>query len=1056
MIKKLTFLVLFLCSLGVGLVDAQTKSVSGTVVFADDGEPIIGATVMAKGTTSGTVTDFDGKFEFNAPASATVLVVSYIGMESKEIAVGKNLRISLSSSSEMLDEVMVVAYGTTKKSSFTGSAATVKGEDLQKRKISNVSKALEGTAPGVTVTSGSGQPGEGSKISIRGVGSINASSSPLIVVDGVPYDGRLEAINPEDIENVTVLKDASAGALYGARGANGVILYTTKKGKTGGAQVTLKANFGFSNRMVPLYKTMGAEKFVEAQYSAFYNDQIFKRGTAPSLAAAAAIDRMINGPEGVFGVDQQYNPYNMSLADLIDTTTGKVNPNAQLLWDENWVDEVTRSSAFRHEYNLGISGGSDQTQYMFSLGYLNDNGVLKTTDFQRYSGRAGVESKPKDWFGGGLNVNFSRTETNSLGATGSSTSNVWYSAQLMGPIYPVYEREAGTGNFVLDADGKKVFDYGSKRPSGQQTNFNSVATLYDDKYTNTRDNLSARSHLDFGDTKDGWAQGLKFSVNMGVDFVNNRALTYYNPYFGNAEDVSGRTRKSASTITSYTMNELLSWNRTFGDHTIDALVGHEWYAYEYDYLQGEKTGFPFGGLYQPDAATTVTGVRGYLDKYRIESVFGRVNYDYMGKYYLSFSLRTDGSSRFHKDNRWGTFWSVGGNYRISEEEFIKDKGYDWLDNLSVRASYGVQGNDAILDSDGYADYYPWQSLYDLAYANANESGAMIRTIADPNISWESNSNLNLGMDLSVFERVNLSMEWYTRKTTDMLLYYPLSLSSGFEGYYRNSGSMRNSGLEITITGKLIKSRDLNWDITFMGATQKNKVLKLTDDGADIIGSRTITREGKPYNSFYVVRSAGVDPANGEKLYWANVDGKGNEVDPYITNNTGLAQASRYIAGDRYADFFGSIGTSVSYKEFDFSILTNYSIGGKIYDGKYWSMMSFYYPGQAKHKNYERAWRKPGDITDIPRYEFGKNYPVSDDMLFNASYFKISNITLGYTLPAKFARMAGMKSVRFFATGDNLCIFTHLKGMDPQYSITGGPDYVYSPSRTFAFGFDLKF
>lgn len=1054
MMKRLTYLFLFLC-IGIGVASAQTKRASGVVISGEDGEPIIGATVMAKGTTAGSVTDYNGEFSFDVPASATILSVSYVGMTTKEVPAGTNLRITLNTSSEMLDEVMVVAYGTAKKSSFTGSAATVKGDDLQKRKVSNISKALDGMAPGIKVTTGSGQPGADATINIRGINSINASAKPLIVVDGIPFDGQLSSINNDDIESMTVLKDATAGALYGARGANGVVMITTKKGKSSAPEVSLKANVGISSRSLPRYKTMKSKEFIEALYSSFYNEEVFVNGTPASQAGAAALEAMVNGPAKVFGENEQYNPFNYSMFELIDLNTGLVRSDAKLLWEDDWMDEITRNDAFRQEYQMNVSGGSDKNQYMFSLGYLNEKGILKTTDFQRYSGRANVETQPTDWFSAGFGANLAHTKSNSLESTGSSTSNVWYSAQLMGPIYPVYLRDRNNnGAFILDEDGNKQFDYGDHRPAGQQGNFNSVATLYDDRYQTTFNSASTRTHMDFGDKKNSWSEGLKLSLSFGADFYNRNRMTYYNPYFGNAASSDGRITKSSIEMQSYTFNQILSYRRSIGDHSFDAIVGHEFYSYFYNYISGGKTGFPFGGLYEPDAASTVSDVTGYSHKYRIESYLGRVNYDYKDKYYLSASFRRDGSSRFQKDNRWGNFWSVGANYRISQEEFMEE--YSWLDNLAVRASYGVQGNDATLDSEGFQDYYAWQALYDLGYANANEAGAIVKKIANKDLSWETSMNLNLGLDVAFLEKYQIGIEWFNRKTKDLLLEYPLNMSSGFEGYFRNSGKLRNRGFEIALNARLFDTKNFDWDITLMGAAIRNKVTKLTDDGKDILSGNSIIREGEPIYAYYVCRSAGIDPMTGEQLYWATVDGQGNDVDPYITTARTLALASRYVAGSKFADFEGSIINNFRYKDFDLSINMRYSIGGEMIDGIYNSLMSFSYPAQAKHANLNRSWKQLGDISDLPRYQHSVNYPATDDMLIDASYFAIKNITLGYTLPTRIAKNIGLKNLRVYAAGDNLALFTHLKGMDPQQSLSGGTDYVYTPTRVISLGVDVKF
>ena len=1007
---------------------AQNRQISG-VVTDNDGQPISGATVLIEGTSVGTTTNINGEFSLSAPADGT-LSVSFIGYETMQEAIaGKTwISFSLKEDTHAIDDVIVVAYGTAKKESFTGSVAVVKSEELEHRKVANVTKAIDGLAPGVQATSGSGQPGSGSTIVIRGFGSINASSTPLYVVDGIPYDGAISAINPDDIASISILKDASASVLYGARGANGVVLITTKKGNSDETVVDLKINVGVSSRAIPRYETVGAKDFMEMMYSAYYN---------------AYGSNVLAQMQSLFGANEMYNPYDVPLAQLF-TEEGKISDKATLRWDEDWLDEATNNAALRQEYGASVSGGNEKTQYMFSLGYLNEDGVLRTTNFERYSGRLSVETQAKPWFAAGMGANFARNTTNSSETESGVTSNVFYSAQLMAPIYPVYMRDPATGEYLLDENGKKQFDYGSSRPSGQQTDFNSIATLYDDKYEQGSYSLSARTHFDFMGVEDHWTEGLKFQINFGTDYYNSQSMTYYNPFFGNAEAVSGRIRKSNLTSLGYTFNQLLSYNRSFGRHNLDLLVGHEYYAYTESSLSGHKTGLPGGGIYELDAAAVIVGTGSSTDNDRIESYLSRVSYSYDDKYYISGSWRTDGSSRFAPGSRWGNFWSAGASWRISQEEFMKD--VDWVDNLTLKFSYGVQGNNSV------GSYYAYQALYDTSAPNATLPGATLNDVANAELTWESNHNLNTGIEARLFNRLDLSFEFYNRKTLDMLLSYPLPISSGFSGYYRNSGEMRNRGIEFAVTGRIIDRKDMQWSVTWMGATVNNKVLKLTDDGQDITSSTQIIREGETLYSYYVSRSAGVDPMTGEKMYWATDD----EGHDYITKDLTEAQNNRVVAGSRIPDLYGSLSTAFRWKNLDFSISTNYSIGGVTYDGVYYEFMSFYYPAQAKHKNLLRAWKKPGDVTDVPRYEIRETPIVSDDKLIDASYFSIKNITLGYTLPKAWTSKIGFKAARISASVDNLYIFTHLKGMDPQYSLTGGTSFDYTATRTVSFNLDLKF
>ena len=456
--KKLTYL-LFCLILGIGMATAQTTKVTGTVISADDNEPIIGASIVVKGTMVGTVTDFDGAFSLDVPSSAKTLVVSYVGMKTQEIEVKSNLRILMQTDNQSLDEVVVVAYGTAKKESFTGSAEIIKNEKIEKRTVANVSKALDGLVAGVQTTSGSGQPGSGSSVVIRGFGSIKASQNPLYVVDGIPYDGNINAINPNDIESMTVLKDASAGALYGSRGANGVVMITTKKGKDGALLVNLKANWGIASRAIPRYETMDERGYLETIFQSYKNDQIASNGLSPEAASVAALTAMGSGAKAIFGTNQMYNPFNFPIAELIDPVTGKVRSDATLRYHEDWMDEATANNPLRQEYVLNMSGSQNKTKYMFSLGYLNEDGLLKTTNFQRYTGRINVDTEYKNWLTAGLSTNFAHTKSNTSQTSTSASSNIFYSAQLMAPIFPVHQLDEN-GQIMYGADGAPMFDYG--------------------------------------------------------------------------------------------------------------------------------------------------------------------------------------------------------------------------------------------------------------------------------------------------------------------------------------------------------------------------------------------------------------------------------------------------------------------------------------------------------------------------------------------------------------------------------------------------------------------
>lgn len=1069
------FLSILVCLLMTTSMALAQKKITGTVIDAESGEALIGVAVRVPDTTVGVLTDVNGNFSITLPAGKSNLNFSFMGMKPATLVARDGMKVLMETDTKAMDEVIVVAYGTQKKSTFTGSAQTVGSEDIELRPVTSVTKALEGNVTGVQMTAGSGQPGSSPSIRIRGFGSINASNEPLYVVDGIPYDGALASLNPSDIETLTVLKDASAAALYGARGANGVVMITTKKGKEGKANITLRSSIGWSSRALKRYKNVSQKDYVQLVYEALRNDE-WDNGA--SWDEAGAIARQSLG-ETLGG--EYYNPFkNYTWDTIIDPATGQVRADAQSAWDEDWLDAVTRNNALRHEHQLSLSGGSNRTKYAASLGYLNEKGVLETTAFQRYNARVSVDHKVNDWFSANVGLSVAHSISNFSDYSGTSTSNVWYTAQFINPLFPVYLKDMD-GNSIYK-DGKIEYDWGEMRDNrdqrpGSMSDHSSLGMLMLDKAESLNDIAGMRSGLVFGsdDEKMGWAQGLKFAVNFGFDYRNLSNMRYMNMEHGNQATAGGLLRKRSTRTQSFTFNQLLTWNRTFDKHSFDVLAGHEYYAYNYRLLEGERSGL-VDGIYELRPGASLQGADSYSQDYRIDSWLSRLNYNFDNKYYFSASVRSDASSRFYFKNHRGTFWSVGANWRISKEKFLEN--VEWLDNLSYKISYGQQGNDNILDSDGNSVYYLWQGLSSVAYPNANSAGALLSTLENTDLTWEKNGNFNTGFEASFLDRrIRVSAEYYRRKTTDMLLNYPMAVSTGFDGYDANVGNMLNQGFEFEITGSPIRTKDFQWDVTWMGSTISNKVTKLTAESPEILSGSYIIKEGLPINTFYLRKSAGVDPATGKELWWAwkdeviyKKDDAGNVLkddagDPivdkkvrneFITDDYSTASSCRYEMGSRIPKLYGSLGTDLSWKGLNLSILTTYSIGGKILDGNYYSSMNLTYLSGTWNQNVLRRWQQPGDVTDVPRMAIKGDTYVTDRYLVSASYFAIKNITLSYNLPKKWVNKARLNNVRVYGSCDNVALFSHLDGMDPQYNFSGGTNYSYSPNRTMTFGLEVNF
>lgn len=1032
---------LALLILGQSMILAQRLSVEGKVIDVSQGGPLPGVAVLDKASGNSAITDMDGNYTISVDPDA-VLTFMCMGMQEVQANVNGRTRIDVEMKPDMLvlEDVLVVAYGTSTKETFTGSAETVSSEKLKDKAVSNVTKMLDGQVAGVMTTSGSGQPGSGADILIRGFGSINASNSPLFVVDGVPFDGELSSLNSNDIESISVLKDASAGALYGARGANGVVIVTTKSGAKDGEKLNINfsAKCGVNSRAVPFYDTLSAREYMELMYRASYNDLVYTEGLLPADAMAKAPDRL---SRLILGTDEMYNIYDRKVSELFDEY-GHIFPGASMRYDENWLKMAQAKLPLRQEYQFSISGSSEMSKYMSSLGYLDEKGTLATTGFKRYNARLSSEFTPTDWFEFGANVGFSTSRSDFLGSSGTENTNVWYSAMLMAPIYPVYMKDASGKDLLVN--GEKAFDYGQSRPAGAQNNRNSVATLYDDDYYSISDDVSLRTHaaVKFG--------GFKFSTSLGADANDAYETTNYNPYSGNAAGTGRLTKENARTI-SYTWNQLLSYNYKGGSHTVDAMAGHEFYKFNLRYMIGERTGFPFYPYDELAMGSTLSEANSAAENYAIDSYLFRTNYSCSDKYYASVSVRTDASSRFKKENRWGVFWSAGASWRISEEPFLKD--VPWVNNLTLKASYGVQGNDNL------GSYYAWQSLYDMNYPNSSYSGAIINSLESPEVTWEKNGNLNTGIEFRLLNKFTGTVEWYRRKTTDLLLEHPLAISLGFPGYYANVGEMVNSGFDITLGADIFSSDEFYWNVTLMGSTVNNRVLSLTGDGEDINNGVYLIREGEPINTFYMARSAGVDPATGEQLYLAyekDENGKPIEGSEFVTNDSTVASGCKWLLGSRIPKIYGSLSSSLRYGGFDMSLMFTYSLGGKVYDSTYYGLMEPSFVGQTYHRNTLRAWKQAGDISDVPRVTTTSTTVTNDRFLVDASYFTVKSAAVGYTFPSAMLSKIKVKSLRVYLSGDNLYLLTGLRGMNPQANFTGSTSYTYTPNRTVSLGVDLKF
>lgn len=1030
---------------------AQTKTITGKIKDEKDGSPLAGVSIVVKGTTTGTTTASDGTFSLSVPIGAKTLVISSLNFESREVSIGKGaINVSLTSSeAASLKEVVVsVPYGTVKKSTFTGSAGTVTAATIQKQQVTSVTRVLEGLIPGVSATNGGGTPGGNADIRIRGFGSVNASQSPLYVLNGIPYDGIISAISNDEIESVDVLKDAAATNLYGSRAANGVIMITTKKGKKGPANIQASIRHGISTRGIPEYQRVSIPEYYELFWEAYRNSYVYGSGQSFANAGAQASVDLTSD------IGLVYNAYNVPGNQLVNPTTGKLNPNAQLLWNDNWSDALFQDAG-RTNVNLNISGANDKSNYFISGGYLKEEGIAKFSGYERFNFRTDITSQANDWLRVGIAFDGANDTRNGLFAGGTATSNPFFYSRQMGPIYPVYQRDRTNGNFIFDANGNKVLDFGIPSQMGTRpyaSNSNLLGSLALDIRRQQRLNGNINSFAEISFLKD-----FTFKTTLGLNYVEIDQMAYQNNEVGDAANVKGRSTQTTLQNVSMTANQVLSWNKNIQKHSIRALVGHENYEFKTKFLSATRQGFSYPGLPLISNASETFGQPASVeDINRIESYFGNVNYSYDNKYLISASLRTDGSSRFARDERWGQFYSFGLGWRIKQEKFMEN--LKWLDDLKLKFSYGESGNDRLIDpGTGEPLYYQYVFYYT---ANGLGNYNPPNRLSNPNLKWEGNKNLNYGVEFAMFRRrLTGSIEFFSRISNDLLFDVPLAASTGFSSIFQNVGESKNYGFEIQLGYNAIQKKNFDWRIDFNLTQFENVITKMppTQRETGIISGSKKLSEGKSIYDFWLREYAGVDPATGLALYYRDVrDANGKPTGERVLTND-IARADFYYVGaSSIPDFYGGLTNSFRYKSFQLSILTTYSYGGHFYDNNYAGIMHSGSAGIHWHTDILNRWQKPGDVTNVPRLQNATNQDgASSRFLFDASYVNIKNITISYDLGSILTKKSFVKDAQFFVSVDNAYTFTAKSGGDPQQSFDGTVGAGYPPYRTITFGTTIK-
>lgn len=1058
---------------------AQNRTISGKITD-DTGSPVARASVQVKGTNTGTTTDANGSFSLSVPSSATTLVVSSVGFQVQEITIGADntVSITLTSDAKALDEMVVVAYGTQRRKAATGSIAQVSAKDIENRTFTNALNALVGAAPGIQTTTPSGAPGSSPGIIVRGFGSFSLSSAPLYVVDGVIYDGGFSNINPDDIETITVLKDASTTALYGAKGANGVVMITTKKAKKGKQNLQFKIQTGFSNPAIPQYPMVDAFQYYPLAWEAYRNGLVYGTGLgnfpttldSAGMIASGTLPRYTTGPnagnqifrggsfQDIYQILGKYNPFNVPNTAIVGVD-GRLNPNARLLYgdDLNWLDQSTRTGT-RTEYGVQFSSATDRSDLFTSVGYVKEGGWGLRSDLSRFTARVNANAKVTNWFRSGFNLAGNRTKFNNASTGG--IVNAFYFSRYIAPIYPVYLRDPVTGAIITDATGKPRFDFGNEngysRPynSGRHT----IAEHLWNRNNEVRDVLSARGYGEIIFTP--W---LTLTTNISTDITNNESESYENPIVGDGYP-AGRYSRGTSRVTSYTFNQLLNFNKQFASvHNVHFLLGHENYDYKTTGISGMRIGQSFENIYQFSNFGTINSLSSSFSASRSEGFFSRLNYDYAGKYLLSASFRRDGNSKFPVNLRWANFWSVGLGWSIDRESFFT---LPWVNQLKLRASYGVTGN-------SNTGNYPYQAGFDIGWDDDTRAGVILQSLGSPQLTWETQKPLDIGLDFGLFQsRLYGTIGYFLRNSSGLIFSVPQPLQnggtpSGGFSVSQNIGEMVNKGVEVQITGVPVRTKNLNWNVTVNATHYTNELTKMPDATPALTSSPFKREVGKSIYEFYTRDYYGVDPDNGSALYKgvltfnpANsklIPNKAGGFDTVTIDPNNARQD--YVNKSSLPKVYGSLANSVTYKNFELGFVITYQIGGYVYDGVYAALMSTATNGGTFSTDILKRWQKPGDITNVPRLDNTRSAQfgaVSDRFLTSATYFSINNVSIAYQLPRSFLSSIKASSARFFISGENLHFFTKRKGMNVNGNFSGQTSDTYDAARIINAGISVNF
>ena len=1008
--------------------------VTGTVTDSE-GLPLPGATVVIKGTSTATSADFDGNYTI-AAKNGDVLVISYVGYNAAEITVNSASANATLTSSTDLDEVVVVGYGTQNKKSLVHAVEVVSSEEIEKIQATSITQALQGTVSGVNVITTGGIPGAGQTIRIRGVGSINASASPLIIVDGIIFTGSLNSIPQEQVESMSVLKDASA-AIYGSRGSNGVIIINTKKGsKNQKGTFTYNANYGTQSEAVDMHPVLGVENFTKLYWEALVNNYQYELLNTNADARALATENIAN--------NLAYNPFGTGTSPFIDSS-GNLLGDAQ--WDTDWRGAIVNDNAVREEHSITYSGGDAKTNYFLGMNYTHQEGQVKTTWFDRFSIRANLETEITDKFDLGFNMSYNNTSNNTPSQSGGSYQSAIQWVYTVPNLYPIYQRDTN-GNFVLDSGGNKIFDYGvgtdlvnSARPVLSDENVLGALNYYDNHGNSYNMNTNAYMNYEITDNL-----SFKTSLAYGRDTFDGFEYAHY--LYGYASNVNGRVTQDRNIVTTVTNNQQLTYVNDFDKHSLEVDAIYENYALKVSSMNAQGVGF-LPNVKVLNGSTTPEGVSGAVSEERLESFIGRVGYNYDERYFLEGSIRRDGSTRFAKDVRWGNFFSVGGSWVVSQESFFNVENIDYL---KVRASYGEVGNNRGIG------YFPYMQLFVSGWNNLSDTGVLSSTVVDPQLSWEKTAITNIGVDFELFDnKIGGSIEYYVRESIDLLYDKPLAVSTGNSSITTNIGSLKNSGIELTIDAEVIDTEDFKLDLGFNISTNENEITELTQD--EFINGSKKWMVGKSLYNWFIREWAGVDPDDGYGMWFKDVLDSDGEPTGERETTKEYSEATRYYIDDKTSlpEYTGGISLNLSYKNFDFNTLIYYSLGSYQYDSEYARLMSGFEDVDQGHPDLLNRWQTPGDITDVPLLLNAQNdfNSRSTRFLYKNDWARVKALTIGYNFDDEINKKLKTESIRIFLRGDNLFTITSHDGIDPEQTLSGLTNARSSLMKTVSLGLNIK-